>query len=179
MTYVQLAQQPEAYRGELVTLAGTVRRAQRVTAPKNDRGIESYYQLWLQPEDDPTDPIVVYSLELPEGFPTGMEVSADARLTGFFFKRWAYMAQDRLRSAPTVLSRTVDWRKRTETVAPRRDGDPSIWLVLGVSAGLAALGVVYVYLRTKGEKRPQAEKIVVPDLSRQYSDAAVSEQSRS
>ncbi|NLX96065.1 MAG: hypothetical protein GXY83_07805 [Rhodopirellula sp.] len=158
--YVQLAQQPAAYRGELVTLLGTVRRAQQVAAPENDYGIESYYQLWLQPQDNPNDPIVVYSLNLPDGFPTGSSISAEIRMTGYFFKRWAYMAQDRLRSAPAVLSRSVDWIKRPAATAvrPRRD-DWSIGLVLVISAAIAALVTFYVYSRTKREKRIFAETI--------------------
>lgn len=163
VTYIQLAQQPGAYRGELVTLLGTVRRAHRVAAPENEYGIQQYYQLWLQPEDSPDDPIVVYSLFVPEGFPIGMDVSADARITGFFFKRWSYLAQDQLRSAPAVLSRTVDWLR--QPAGPQRaQRDPSIWFVLGISAALAMLGVVYVYFRTRGEKRPVAEAVEMPEL---------------
>ncbi len=162
VTYVQLAQQPSAYRGQLVSLAGTVRRAQRVEAPKNDQGIDCYYQLWLQPQDRPTDPIVVYSLYLPEGFPTGTSVSADVRLSGYFFKRWAYMAQDRLRSAPTVLSKSVDWIQRPVAGPVRQAADPSIWVILGISAAIAALAVVYIRLRTQGEKRVLADRIEEP-----------------
>jgi hypothetical protein len=164
VTYTQLAEQPEAYRGELVTLLGTVRRAHRVTAPANDYGIDGYYQLWLQPESNPDDPIVVYSLDVPEGFPIGMSVQADVRITGFFFKRWSYLAQDTLRSAPTVLSQTVDWLRRPTPASQATRSEPSIWLVLGVATVAAALGMIYVYFRTKREKRPAAETIVAPQI---------------
>ena len=163
VSYTQLAQQPRAYRGELVTLRGTVRRAHRVTAPENDYDIAEYYQLWLQPEDNPDDPMVVYSLYLPEGFPVGMAVSAEVRIVGFFFKRWSYLAQDQLRSAPAVLSRTVDWLRRP--AGPERSRrDPSVGLALGIAAALATLAVIYVYYRTRGQKRPAADSVEIPQL---------------
>ncbi len=165
VTYTQLAQQPDAYRGELVTLRGTVRRAHRLAAPENEYGIEGYYQFWLQPAGDPADPIVIYALDVPEGFPTGMSVWADVRVTGFFFKRWSYLAQDTLRSAPTVLSRTVDWLHRPAATDRVRRSMPPVWLVVAVATAVAALTLVYIYFRTKGKKRPAPETISEPDVS--------------
>ena len=87
-TYVQLLRQPSAYRGRLVTLRGTMRRVVAVPAPENDDGFEHYYQTWLTPQDDPSSLIVVYCLNLPQGFPTGAELEEPVSLVGFFFKRW-------------------------------------------------------------------------------------------
>jgi len=118
VTFAQLYNQSSEYRGELVTVRGTIRRAHLLKAPKNDRGIDQYYQTWLQPADNRTMPMVIYCLSLPQGFPTGMDVSAEVEITGFYFKRWVYKAQDAIRTTPTLLARTVDWQKDATASAP-------------------------------------------------------------
>jgi len=112
ISYAQLFRQPNQYRGRLVTVAGVVRRVNPLDLPKNEYGIEKYYQIWLAPNDNRVSPIVIYCLHLPEGFPTGMDVSEEAEITGFFFKRWAYKAKDAIRTAPTILAATLEWQKR-------------------------------------------------------------------
>lgn len=158
VTFVQLFQQPQEYRGRIVSIRGTVRRAHRVSAPANKAGIAEYYQLWVQPSEHPSDPIVVYALELPKGFPTGMGVTEEVTITGIFFKRWSYKAQDSLRTAPVLLSRSVDWtpserlagRQRTRSV-------PSPWLALGLGAAIAGVVIGYLYLRTRPARRAPVE----------------------
>jgi hypothetical protein len=60
-----------------------------------------------------------------------------------------------------VLSRTVDWLRRSPAQGPGRRDDPPIWLVLSIAAALAAAGVSYVYFRTKSEKRSGEDTTVV------------------
>jgi len=149
VTFAQLFKQSGDYRGELVTLVGTIRRAHPLTPPKNEHGIERYYRLWLQPSDNRTSPIVIYCLELPEAFPTGMVISAEVEVTGFFFKRWAYKAQDSLRTAPTVLSRTVDWNKAEPLGSSAPTAAVSLTLMFGVAVVFAVVAVFYIFTRTK------------------------------
>ena len=107
VTFIQLYRQPREYRGELITVAGTLRRSEQIAAPENDLGIESYYMTWLFPRDNPTNPLVVYTLTVPGGFPAGMAIEEQVELDGFFFKRWPYAATDAVRSAPVVLGEVV------------------------------------------------------------------------
>lgn len=150
LTFVQLYEQSKEYRGELVTLTGWVRKAVPITPAKNAYGIDSFYQISLQPADDPGSLVVVYCLELPAGFPQGDKLREDAHITGFFFKRWAYKAQDVIRTAPLVLARTIDW-----TPEPAEDERlPNVtslsMMVLG-AAIFAALVVVYALRRSRSE----------------------------
>jgi len=112
ISYAQLFRQPNQYRGKLVTVSGVVRRVNPLDLPKNEYGLDKYYQVWLSPNDNRVSPIVIYCLHLPEGFPTGLDVSEEAEITGFFFKRWAYKAKDAIRTAPTLLAATLQWQKR-------------------------------------------------------------------
>lgn len=144
-TFLQLYQQPAAYRGELVTIAGTVRRASYRAAPQNDQGIEGYHQVWLQASGTSSSLLVVFVLELPPGFPTGDGLEAEVTLTGFFFKRWAYAAQDTIRTAPVVLARTLEWQQPAAVATARQT---SWWPYLGAAIVGTVLALLAVRFRT-------------------------------
>lgn len=151
---LQLSKQSKAYRGELVTVRGTVRRAHWLDAPKNDDHIAGYYQTWVQPDDSPDGPIVVYCLELPDGFPTGMNLSRRAAVTGFYFKRWLHSSDDGLQLSPVILARGLQEER------PRAFLDNALslggwkWIVIvGIAALVAALVVSYIFRRTRRTRR--------------------------
>ena len=155
VTYSQLSRQSEQYRGQLVTIRGTIRRTSLQHPQENDGQIDQYYQTVLQPADDRSQLIFVYCLYLPEGFPTGMDVSADVEVTGFHFKRWAYAAQDTVRTAPVLLARTVDWRKPPPEVQRPSASALSVLMWIAVALCASVLLVVYVYARTRRGRSPQ------------------------
>jgi len=162
MTYAQLFQQSAEYRGKLVTVRGTLRRAHRLTAPTNDLGIADYYQTWITPKNNRGNVLVVYCLRLPEGFPTGMKLAEDVEITGFHFKRWVYLAREDLRSAPVLLARTVQWFRKPEAPAERPPNPWSLLLMIVAAGALAVLVAAYVYHRTRQGGGKSAEP--PPDL---------------
>jgi hypothetical protein len=142
--FVQLYQQPDEYRGKLVTIRGAARGVFQYAAARNDYGIEKYYQVWIQPNDNPSLPLVIYVLDLPAGFPIADHMHEEVELTGFFFKRWAYRAQDAIRSAPLLLAKTVNWKP-----PPVANTEPVRLAVLGgivLCASLIAGIVVWMAL---------------------------------
>jgi hypothetical protein len=141
--FVPLYKQTNAYRGRLVTVQGTVRRAHPLSAPPNAYGISGYWMCWLQPAGGPDAPIVVYTLEMPTGFPSGMELREAAAFTGFFYKRWAYEAREGTLTAPLVLARTGRWTPATAEGPPQPPPAGRFALVM---MGAAALGVVIALL---------------------------------
>lgn len=149
VTYVQLFKQPRAYRGRLVTVRGVVRGVREITAAKNEQGIDRYYQLSLEPEGGPAQPIIIYALHLPAGFPQGMNLEAVCSATGFFYKRWAYQAQDGIHTAPLILARTVDWQPPTAVERfASTDGNMLIWVTAG-SAVLALIVAALLWNRSR------------------------------
>lgn len=166
VTFLQLFQQPAAYRGELVTVAGVIRRAGYRPAPQNDVGVEGYYQAWLQPLGTGSSPMVIYLLELPKDFPIGDQLDAEVTLTGFFFKRWAYAAQDTIRTAPVLLARNLTWHQ--PPVVPREEPGVSPWLyalAALVGVALAALAFRFRPSPTSALKRyteEEGETIAIP-----------------
>ena len=157
VTFIQLFRQPNDYRGELVTIRGTIVRVHWLAVTANDYGIDGYYRAWVRPADNRHYPMVAHLLELPGRFPTGMEVSAEVEITGFFFKRWAYQAQDTLRSAPVVLARSVEWKEPPAAVLEEEIGPVSIVLAIVGSALFAVLVAWLAYRRTTGRGPSQRE----------------------
>ena len=152
VTFIQLYRQPKEYRAALVTLGGTLRRSEKITAPGNDVGIESYYRTWLFPRDNPSNPIVVYTLSVPDGFPQGMEIEERVELDGFFFKRWPYAAQDMVRSAPVVLAKSLR-RVIPEPEEPAPAISPVV--IVAMAAAAAAVFVAMVWWRTRPTRRDE------------------------
>ncbi|MGH7137180.1 MAG: hypothetical protein ACREHD_15670, partial [Pirellulales bacterium] len=80
VSFTQLFGQPKEFRGDLVTIEGTVLRAQKKTAPKNDYGITDYDLLIVEPSDR-AYAVWVYALELPDEFPRGDKLREPVTLT--------------------------------------------------------------------------------------------------
>jgi hypothetical protein len=159
--YATLHRQPGEYRGRLVRLHGTVRRVVPMPAPSNDLGIERYYQVWLFPR---TQPVVAYCLSLPEGFPTGDEISEEATFDGVFYKRWAYRAVEGPRTAPVLAALEPRWLKRPAPVAPQPQ-PRGLWIVFLATAlaALALAALLWFPLRRKRHSVSQGATGPAPD----------------
>ena len=107
VSYVQLVDQPAAYRGRLVTVRGTLRQATQQKPAENDLGLQTYYRLVIQPSAGEVLPIFVYALELPVGVTTSEDVANDVSATGYFFKNLSYPWRDGLGIAPVILAKQV------------------------------------------------------------------------
>ncbi len=161
VSFIQLFEQSKEYRGELVRTGGTLRRAHPAKTPRNDYGLTGYYQTWLSPADHPADPIAVWCLHLPEGFPQGMQIAEEVEVTGFYLKLWAYKAADgTVRRAPLILARTVDWHKRPPAAAPPRRDPVFLFLVVAGAVALAVLAAVFIYQRTAMRSPHRLETLV-------------------
>jgi hypothetical protein len=149
---VQLFEQSAEYRGELVTTGGTIRRALPHQPPRNDLGLAEYYQTLLSPSDYPSEPIMVYCLDLPEGFPTGADIRERAEVTGFYFKRGAYRAAGgKIRIAPMLLARTLDWQKRAEAPGTASENSASVVWIVVCSALFAICATAVVFYRSRAQ----------------------------
>jgi len=105
----QLFQQSKLYRGKLVTIQGTVRRCVKLPPNSLDERAGNLWQLWVFSGGD-NSPIVIYSMNLPEGFPVGSEIHETVSLQAVYFKKWVYAAQGGTMTAPLLLARNVNWQ---------------------------------------------------------------------
>lgn len=165
--FVQLHLQPDQYRGKLVELDGTVRRAVKTPSQKNDLGIPYYWQLWLF-SDRHTSPVVIYALELPEDFPQGDSIYQQVSLRGVFFKRWAYSAKGGTMTAPLVLAKQIQWNRPQE-----RNTLSSIQLIIGgsISLTIASMFAVFVFLQSRS-KSSAAEQVIRSREEREFREHA-------
>jgi hypothetical protein len=104
--YAQLVDQPDFYRGKLVSVRGTARQITEEKPARNDLGISSYYRVVIQPADGANWPIIVYCLELPRTVSPSGELSVDVVATGLFFKKLSYKWENGLGIAPVILAKS-------------------------------------------------------------------------
>jgi hypothetical protein len=159
-----------------VRIRGAARKAYYVDAPTNIVGVEGYYVFYLMPAGGPTSPIMVYSLELPPGFPQVDEkndagemtdLNEEVEFVGYFYKRTAYQAIDGTRVAPLLIAKSPDWtprETRAETVLP----DWRIAVAVAICLALLSAGIaVWVYMRHRGsplEAYPTSARAALPQL---------------
>lgn len=169
VTYVQLYRQPDAYRGRLVDLRGSVRRVEQIPLPENRTGLTKYYRLWLRP-DDSTNPIIVYTIELPEGFPVGEKVREPIKLTGFFFKRVAYAAHSGGITAPMLLAKSVDWQAPSpqERAAAVAQSKNRLQWLMGIALVGSIVLVGAMWWLSRLSRRPMIKR---PEASAESIDA--------
>jgi hypothetical protein len=108
--FYDLTQQPDAYRGQPVSMRGHLIRLVKYQAGPNDYGIETLYEGWLVTPDAEAHPTTVIFTEIPEGMPIGEELVDGVSVTGYFFKLHTYSSRDKkTRFAPMVLAHTLQW----------------------------------------------------------------------
>lgn len=131
--------EPRKYRGQLVGLRGTVRRALAFDVEPNAYGLSRRYEIWVFTEDSGKFPWVVELTNLPESFPLGTDIQEKVETAGFFLKLWAYRAQDGFRSAPLLLGHGLTWN-RTDLLRSRFDRQFGAFALsfLGIFAAIIA-----------------------------------------
>ena len=169
VAYLQLYDQPSDYRGQVVTIEGTARLAYRVQTPPNYVGIKEYYVYWIHPAGGPTSPIVVYGLGAPAGFPAindrdvdraTTELHEQVRVTGVFFKRYAYLNKDgsATYTTPLILANTPEWTPAAQLVTggglPVSVG--TIGAIVGATLALALIVGVLLYRVASARSRAAA-----------------------
>ena len=171
VNFLQLDNQGKQYRGKLVTVSGQIRQGYRIQAPQNILGIKEYSVFTLKPNDGPEQPIIIYCLETPEGFPplpdnsrigTNTNLREPASFTGYFFKSKTSKTKDSIFSAPLILARSPDWkptgknRLSQQRLGTRRLTSRHFSLILTGTVLIAILFTVFVYRRSRWQ-HPLAE----------------------
>ncbi len=133
----QLFQQSNLYRGKLVTIQGTIRRCVKLPPNPLDERAGNLWQLWVFSGGD-NSPIVIYSMNLPEGFPVGNEIHESASLQAVYFKKWVYAAKGGTMTAPLLLARNINWK------APATAEREITGFEVAVGIGCTLLGAVAV-----------------------------------
>ncbi len=117
-----LLAQPQRFRGTVVSLQGTARRAIRieVTDPeiRTLYRIRHYWEVEVFVDPGPRIqvfgetvtyyPVVVCVSHLPRGFPEGEDLHEPVALEGVFFKSWSYYSALGIKHRPEAFLKAVD-----------------------------------------------------------------------
>jgi hypothetical protein len=169
VAYLQLFKQPADYRGQIVTIAGTVRMAYRASAPANYLGVNEYFVYWVHPAGGPDAPFVVYALEAPPGFPRIADRTADGKaspgkmhedvtVTGVFFKRCAYPAQGGTYTAPLLIAKVPDWKPPVVSEAANPFASPLRLAGIALAAFLLAVCLTAVLWKRSSNRNRAARQ---------------------
>lgn len=156
--FAQLFRQTDFYRGQVVTVSGTVRRLEAITPRENEHGIDQLYRWILQPRGSSSAPIVIYSIEKPAQLDIDDDLREPCSFTGFCFKRWAYVAGDGTRVAPLLLAKTPAWQPPTPPAPVELPSVESIVISLLSLAALAAVISTMVH-RSANVKRADIDRL--------------------
>jgi len=144
VTFRQLSEQSNVYRGEIVTLSGEAVRIVPQKANVNSHGIEKYYEVWLKPTGGRV-PLVFLCLDMPADYPLG-QGPRQVEASGYFYKRLGYPSEELdkegrniFRSSPLVLAKTLHW---TPAVAPQQIAEDAAAQIPGLPPGLPAKWVL-------------------------------------
>jgi hypothetical protein len=164
VTYAQLVNQPDVYRGQPVRIRGRVLRESVKAAPKNSLGITDYHRLIIAPVGGGDWPVMVYCLDLPPGFPRGDGLKEDVAITGLFFKNWSYAYDGGMGLAPVLVTRSFDWGKPVRaraTVPPSQVSAKGVWIGGGLAMVVATGFILWVARQTR---RPRHTESPMADL---------------
>lgn len=138
--FTQLCEQPDKYRGKLISMRLHVRRVLKYDAPVNPLELQDVYEAWGWTDESRSFPYVVVFSQCPQGLPIGTEVQAEANFIGYFLKVMKVEgAKNNARGAPLLIGRM----QLALPPAPKQASlDPSVfWLIFGGSAAVAVFGV--------------------------------------
>ncbi len=159
VTHLQLWEQSDAYRGKLVSMRGEIRLVRPRTLSRNDYGLSTYYEVWMQPAGT-SNPVMIWALELPADFPIGGdELNEPATVIGFYYRRWGYTAGDAKRPetvkdrvAPMILARGVDWSPRATADGRAGSGQfEMIWWIGAIVVTVAVVGMLLMRRYSRGQ----------------------------
>jgi hypothetical protein len=156
--FAQLFRQTEIYRGHLITVKGTTHRVEPIQPRDNEAGIEQLFRWIIAPGGGSNSPIVIYSLEKPDGIAMGDDAREEVEFTGFCFKRWAYEAGDGTRVAPLILAKTATWYPPKPAAPARLPSAPMIASGLLALVVLATIIALVVY-KSSVVERPEVRRM--------------------
>ena len=143
---LQNAEKPDVYHGKLVTLNGHIRRLTPMSAGKNKYGLKTLYEAWIYTADSQHHPAVVVCTSIPQGMLNAFKKNQlldHVSATGYFFKMYAYEADDEVRFAPLILAQRLQWRPPPPAAPPLV---PQPILFAGIVVGVLSVLIVLWFI---------------------------------
>lgn len=131
--YLNLMQEPDQYRGQLIQIRGDLKRLNRFTANDNRYEVDTLYEGWIFTADSGSHPFRVLATNLSPELSPGLDLDIPVTVEGYFFKKEGYDSPGGLQLAPVILAKQID--KYRPNSSPPAD--------LGMLPYMIAIGVVF------------------------------------
>lgn len=161
LAYTALVDNPELYRGQIISVRGTLQLAYKLPAVPNSSQVGDTWEAWVLTTDSGRRPYRVVALNIPEDFPVG-DVQRDGMhvtLTGYFFKSYGYPRQDgSSQVAPLLLVRDIHKASAPTGISSTSLSEYLPYLLGGLLTLGAAAGLVIWRVR-KSDKQFEREQL--------------------
>lgn len=146
--FTHLAEAPEKFRGELIGLKISLRRALAHDAEENSAGAKQVYEAWGVTNESRSGLFCLVFYDKPPELAIKPSIHEEATFVGYFLKQFTYEdAMGKKRWAPLLIGR-LRWREnlvRSALRQQREGSDPWPWFIVG--GGLVVLIVAWKWTR--------------------------------
>jgi hypothetical protein len=155
--YTQLWQQPEKYRGQLISLRVHLVRSLEYEVPANPAGFKQVCEVWAWTDESQSFPYVAVLVERPSALKLGENIGQDGNFVGYFLKTMAYTdKQGERRASPLLLGRLqLDQRRAPATSQP--SDLVAFWQTMAVGGAVLLLGGASWYWRRHSRRSNAAD----------------------
>ena len=146
VTFNQLWQRPDAWRGKLIEIPMHLRRTLRQDdVAENQLGLKTVYEVWGWNSDSQPYWYWIITPKLPPRMPEGPSIYEEATFVGYFFKLLPYEDHEGKHLATPLLIGRLVWHPEQPSPLAHRNEWVWPWILGGVLGGLLAVrwGVSY------------------------------------
>ncbi|MBY0588150.1 hypothetical protein K2X85_13295 [bacterium] len=154
ITYAQLLDEPDRYRGARIHLQGRLHRLTEYQAQANRFGIDRQFEGWVFTSTSGSLPYVAVMASPPASLPMGENIHEPIEMVGYFLGWWRYETKEGKRtSAPLIM--VTEMRPVT---APTPTGPAPMawnpWLGILVTIGMVVTGIAWWWKNQRSVSRP-------------------------
>lgn len=151
--FTHLAEAPEKYRGELIGLKVSLRRALAHDAEENSAGAKQVYEAWGVTNESRSGLYCFIFYDKPAELEIKPNIHEEATFVGYFLKQFTYEdAMGTKRWAPLLIGR-LHWRENlTRSALHRQRHEGPLWSWIIVAGGAVVLGVAWKWTRPSSEQ---------------------------
>lgn len=155
--YTVLMTDSESFRGQPLTVEGTVRMIESVTITEKDAaetfGIDQYYVAWMWTDSSGASPYRLIATSLPDDMPQGKDLEVPAKFTGYYFKQEGYRTEQGFHVAPVLIGQHLRWNNPAASVGPLVDMSRASYYVIGFAVLVAmVLGLMLWRFKVSDKK---------------------------
>jgi hypothetical protein len=160
--FTHLAEAPQKYRGELIGLKVSLRRALTHEAEENSAGAKQVYEAWGVTNESRSGLYCFVFYDKPPELAIQPSIHEEATFVGYFLKQFSYEdVMGTKRWAPLLIGR-LRWRENmTRTALHRQRHDGNHWQWLIISGAVVVLGVAWK--KTRPSQRQGLDVTAPPD----------------